>query len=413
MINKKVDYLFECSNSSNIINDLKIYHKLFPLSDEKTRSLFDMPDNVIAYIISLLNDETPVLPNISISEWYELFEVLNVQWLLPLMYWQIMHISNGVKPPNEAINVLRQKFLINKAILIRLDPQLKELLDKLHENNIRVIVLKGAALSRTLYPDTALRVGSDIDLLVMPENMEYVRKLLIQMGYSCLKEQFKNYKYWYCEEEFIYSDSSKNYLPVEIHWDINQFPLFRSLPIHQLFERSKNVAIPGMSFEILDPVDNIIYLSMHLILKHNRYIRLIWIYDIFLLCKDLSNEEWYILQKRCIDYDARISVEKALIMAQYWCGLKIPMDFYDFNKWPSPKKVEVFAFQCAMNRYTDRKSEFYLLWPKYAPIKEKIMVLSYRLFPLPQDMASEYDIKNNLLLPFFYFKRLLNLLLRR
>jgi hypothetical protein len=62
--------------------------------------------------------------------------------------------------------------------------QLAELLAAFVPHNIDVMVLKGAYLAPTAYPDPALRPMNDIDLLFRPEDLARVGPVLKELGYG-------------------------------------------------------------------------------------------------------------------------------------------------------------------------------------------------------------------------------------
>jgi hypothetical protein len=252
------------------------------------------------------------------------------------------------------------------------EKQLGEIIRAFNKENVQILVLKGAAFARTIYPDPALRCGSDIDLLVLGDDVPRARAIMENLGYNCIKKYYDISKYWYCEEEFRHRDGSKNYLQAEIHWSLNDCAMLGSNNERQFFDRAIEVKTPGLTFKALSPVDNLIHSAVHLVLKHNGGIRLSWIYDISLLCKSLKPEDWQVLQQRSIELGARISLEKSIIMARSWTGLQLPQAFADFSGWPDPTKNEVKAFSYATDGRNNPINELKLHWPGSAPLREKI-----------------------------------------
>jgi hypothetical protein len=61
--------------------------------------------------------------------------------------------------------------------------QLKEILIEFNKNNIPVILLKGAHLAQFVYGNIALRLMSDIDLLVKKEDLGCACAIIIKYGY--------------------------------------------------------------------------------------------------------------------------------------------------------------------------------------------------------------------------------------
>ncbi len=64
--------------------------------------------------------------------------------------------------------------------------ELSRLLSELNNQEIPVIVLKGAALLGTIYRDISLRPMSDLDILVRPEHLDLAEAIALRRGYTYL-----------------------------------------------------------------------------------------------------------------------------------------------------------------------------------------------------------------------------------
>ncbi len=63
-----------------------------------------------------------------------------------------------------------------------------EVLDMLHKNGIRTLEAQGT-VTKTLYPASELRMMSDIDFIIDPENVEKVKELMTDRGYNVDRPQ--------------------------------------------------------------------------------------------------------------------------------------------------------------------------------------------------------------------------------
>lgn len=61
---------------------------------------------------------------------------------------------------------------------------MKDVLSQLAPADIRVVLLKGIALIHELYKDEGLRPMSDVDLWVLPENLNRLTAVLTRIGYE-------------------------------------------------------------------------------------------------------------------------------------------------------------------------------------------------------------------------------------
>jgi hypothetical protein len=146
----------------------------------------------------LLKNKVPLLPNSSLTQWYELLTILTPQWIIPLLYGKIMNIPEESRPPKEIMDELRSVFFENRIRSITVEKQLREVLNTFKKDNIRVLVLKGSTFARTVYPDPAFRYSRDIDILVHPDDFIHSREIMKKMGYRSAVNYFDISKYYYC-----------------------------------------------------------------------------------------------------------------------------------------------------------------------------------------------------------------------
>jgi hypothetical protein len=76
-------------------------------------------------------------------------------------------------------------FHLNSCVVaIRLDRRLLAVLDLLEAEGIEVVALKGTASAHLLYPDPAMRVFADNDVLVRSDQYEPALRLLVEAGFQ-------------------------------------------------------------------------------------------------------------------------------------------------------------------------------------------------------------------------------------
>ena len=101
--------------------------------------------------------------------------------LAPLLHSHLQQLN--LTPPPLALAklaVTRQAHAKRNEVIAG---QLAELLAAFAAQKIEVIVLKGALLAPTVYPESALRPMNDIDLLFQPEDLAHVGPVLERLGY--------------------------------------------------------------------------------------------------------------------------------------------------------------------------------------------------------------------------------------
>lgn len=116
------------------------------------------------------------------AEWDHLAITAIALGLAPLLHWRLTQLP--VTPPPLALaklGVTRQAHAKRNAAIAE---QLAELLAALSQPRVKVMVLKGALLAPTVYPEAALRPMNDIDLLFGPEDLPRVGPVLEGLGYA-------------------------------------------------------------------------------------------------------------------------------------------------------------------------------------------------------------------------------------
>jgi len=370
---------------------------------------FDVSDELLSYVRSVLRDESPLAPEASVDEWSSLLNFLQAHWIIPFLYQKIGSLPQECRPPETITDEMRQAFLLSRVRALHMEGQLREIIEGFQEEGVRVLVLRGPALAFSLYPDPAMRPSCDLDLLVIPEDVIKARGILERLGYRCLAKRFETAREFFREECFIHQEKPGNTFPVDLHWVHWELHSFfagsERVDIKDLFSRAWKVETPTLAFETLHPVDYLIHSAIHLIMIHKNEMRLSWIYDTALLAQHLQVvDDWETLQERCVAWSARLPVEHCLKMAQVWAGLELPDGFDDFSTWPRPTEDESAVWADTMRHHwvtilLKRSLSNPSLLLKRTPSLLRL------LFPHPDIVRFCYPTSSNWLLPISYVRR--------
>jgi len=137
--------------------------------------------------------------------------------LAPLVYHHLAQAEQAV--PEAQWAKLRIQYLRHRRCNEIRMGALGEILESWEKAKIPVVVLKGGALCRLLYPEPALRPMSDLDLLVKPEDTERARKLLSDLGFRAPGRQGgRAWLHHHLPEARM--EKSGITVTVEIHYDV-------------------------------------------------------------------------------------------------------------------------------------------------------------------------------------------------
>ena len=154
------------------------------------------------------------------DDWQLLNVMAKTEGVAPLLY-DAFKRSNPKCLNVQTFNKLQQEYYATAAYNALLFRELDRILTALDEADIRVILLKGAALAQTLYDDPALRPMSDLDLLVPFEKLDRAVQVANDLGFQ--SDDFV--PYWpgirrvRAHHEHVQNRKGVN---LELHWSLTQ-----------------------------------------------------------------------------------------------------------------------------------------------------------------------------------------------
>ena len=215
--------------------------------------------------------------------WQRLPRLAESQGCAPLLYHALRRSPVGAHPA--ALLRLEQAYLQSTAHNALLFHELARLLDAFQRHSVPVVLLKGAALAVSLYPEAGLRPMNDLDLLIQPEQLGQALDAARECGYRAQKVTY----------HAVLWGGPRDRVTVEIHWSL--IPEGQTGNAAWFWGRLAPWSLEGRSWPCaaaLDPAANLLYLAAHLVLQHGASNpRLVWYYDLHLLLTHQGNElDW-------------------------------------------------------------------------------------------------------------------------
>lgn len=172
------------------------------------------------------NQGDPVkVPHLSVSE------AIQAE-LGPALYYRLVEIGHLHVLPLDEQRALYEAFTDNARRNLVLEAELHRILEAFAARALTVMPLKGSISSflQPLYPSPAVRVLSDLDLLIKPEDREAAFACLADLGYSPrAKDQLP-------EVERIFG---RDGVLVDLHWRLTRIP--RYADADRLWQRASRV----------------------------------------------------------------------------------------------------------------------------------------------------------------------------
>ena len=207
--------------------------------------------------------------------------------LLGLMYAKAISYGAGRLPP-ELIESMRAGAHRQAALELGHRAELRHVAAAMHGRGIEALLLKGASLAYDVYPDPALRIRSDTDLLVRESDRDRARACLEELGYSSLSEvagRFVAYQF-HCQR----IDSHGIRHLYDVHWKIaNPQRFANAIGFDDLAAQAVPLPLVGPSARGIGRVHALWLACVHRAAHHYDDDALVWLYDVHLLVEALGD----------------------------------------------------------------------------------------------------------------------------
>ena len=327
------------------------------------------------------------------------------QGMAPLLFRKLAKGAGGTWSQS-LVRRLRELALRQAAFDLVVEVDLRQLLDAFAQIDIRPLLLKGTPLSYTLYPEPGLRPRCDTDLLIPESGRDKAAALMKKTGYTPLHEA----RIDYIKTQMSYARKTAQGITCryDIHWQVSdcnrQFS--RDFVSGRLFEQADPVPSLGENARTLSKVDALIFACIHRA-GHFSYSgdRLIWLYDIHLLCQALTSQEAIRLHQRAKELRIASLCVDALLTAQSWFGTVFSEELQTFLQ--DEIEYENSSLLLGNSRNDGIKTRALLELRSLPTWKKRVLYLLQNLFPPAEFMLWRYHTEKKFLLPWLYLRRYL------
>lgn len=297
--------------------------------------------------------------------------------------------------------------------------ELAEVLAALRDATLDVIVLKGAALAETVYPDLAVRPMCDIDLLVRKADIERAYRVLVGIGCcssSCLSLEAQQRR-----EHHLAPLRKPGGSGLEVHWTLTPPYTPFEPDLNGLWERAQPVRVAGVPVLRLSAEDLLLHVSLRTASdvpyarRSNKSLRNLCDVDrIVLHYGDVL--DWQEVVARAGLWRASRSVYLVLLLARDLLGTAVPDDVLDGLR---PDGLDPRLRHWAVERVFSRQDTSQAAGPELLRFWQaggmpgKLRAFLHKVFPSRETMCAEYSVpvdSNRVYL--FYARRAMQLILR-
>jgi hypothetical protein len=214
----------------------------------------------------------------------------------PLLFRSLERLRSHDVPGDvlaELCAVYRENAVRN-AILAH---ELRRVLVALVDAGVPVMPLKGVALAESLYGDAALRVCSDIDILVPRARVRHAHDTIVGLGYRTeFTEKFflDLLTHHDIECAFSFEGHGVEYT-LDLHWGVSWPGVRGRRAMDELWAEARPSSFRGVAIHGLGPEWEVLVLAIHA--ARHRWQALKWLVDVHELCVR-GGIDWSIVRER-------------------------------------------------------------------------------------------------------------------
>lgn len=313
-----------------------------------------------------------------------------------------------------------QYILIENKLTSYMD-ELNKAADLLAEHDITLLALKNSGITMGIYPYLGACPMGDVDVLVRKSQFRKAHKVLVDKGYKFkFRCEFEEESIDAAEKsggaEYSVQLDNGEHLWFELQWRPIAGRWIQ--PKHEpraddLVERS--IPIKGSNVRLLSPEDNLLQVALHTA-KHT-FVRA----PGFRLHTDVDrivstqNIDWKVFEKMVLELKTKTAVFISLSMAHDLLGTNIPDDVL---KSIRPNALKIKIMQIWLTKVGIFKPNEHK-WSKIGYIVFVSLLFDtwrdffFGLFPSSIDMKSQYGYSSGYLTPYYYGKRMINMIFKR
>jgi len=346
-------------------------------------------NKTLGYIFQILN---PVLktgdPD---TPWPEVLSISQNEGLSFLLYKSAA--KKNINIPFSVKQSLKQEYIYNWGRNIRILEELAALL-RVFKNP--VIVLKGAALLSSVYEDFGLRMLGDVDILVKPEDVPKIDKVLSQSGYQS-DHTLSFYRVTNYLNSLVYGKTGSPLL-LHLHWHLvnNALPNYiyaEKIDMDKIWNEAIPLKIRESEALCLAPHHQLLHLSEHA-MKHS-YNTLIHVWDIHqVISHGKEKLDWERVCRESGEFQLKGPLFYSLWLSKEYFGTCVPQEILEFLHPRHKGMGERFFFYLLRKGKRREKLCWLFYFSNISGWQKKMKFVFYTLFPPRDILLHMEDIEN-------------------
>jgi Uncharacterised nucleotidyltransferase len=332
----------------------------------------------------------------------------------PLLHDRLeTRLPDQVVPPTVAAD-LRNTYRRSAVAALLRSHLLARVLGALNEAGIETIILKGAYLAENFYGNPALRPMSDVDILVHPEDLGKANLALSSVGFNAMEFSLSPPD---DVNEFHYVEKASGML-IEVHWALLPPDYPFTVDMNALWKRAIPARVAGAKVLALSSEDLVIHLAIHATIHRFEF----GLRPLCDLAEVLSwaSVDWEVLEERTHRNGMSRAVLVPLSLAGSLLQAAIPRERMagpgTTNALPEglwEEARETVLLNSDGTGQAGRPNPNFVLFMGRARWRDKLRLLTPRVFPSRKMIGALYPVPVNSLRVFLYYPLSIWALLKR
>lgn len=256
-------------------------------------------------------------------DWQAAMDLARRHGVSPLLHWRVRELADEAARaavPQAVRDGLRQDFMLAGGRAMIVERQLGQVLGALAGAGVPAVVVKGAALA-ALFPDPALRVYGDLDILVPQAQLDQAEAVLDGLGYRAMFDREWSLAH---HHHLPPMEDAEGRLAVELHWRLDDPGRAGRLPAGELWSRVAAWSVGGQQALRLEQVDAALHVCRHVVVQNRARGGLRALADLAQAMGGWGPGEWEALVRRAGEYGLRSVVYLMLVLVEQALGRAAP-----------------------------------------------------------------------------------------
>ncbi|MDW7680342.1 MAG: nucleotidyltransferase family protein [bacterium] len=301
--------------------------------------------------------------------------------------------------PDKYLSELKQEYLDTLGRNTIVYNELKALLKIFNQAQIDTVLLKGAGLLASVYPDLGFRFMSDIDILIKESDLSRAQQSLLTNGYSQNKPTYRiqNKKYHHLPP---FWNPAKN-IRIEAHWTLARTDTIFNIEIADFWSRVQKSKFGGSDILLLSPEDMIIHQCLHLFLSQVNSNIFKTLFDIATIVQHYQNWlDWDQIAACSTRYKLATPVFATLFLINDLIEISIPpVVLSRLRKKTSTAQLSWMEVDYKQSGMESISRNFFVT-PGF---KKKISYILSRIFPSIEHLNYKYSLPENSKIVYLYY----------